>query len=67
VFEPLVALGDMVVAGQPAARIHTPETPWQKPVEIAFKAAGMVMCQRIPAGTKRGDCLFHLASDLAVD
>ena len=67
VFEPLVALGDMVVAGQPAARIHTPETPWQKPVEIAFKAAGMVMCQRIPARTKRGDCLFHLASDLAVD
>ncbi len=67
VFEPLVALGDMVVAGQPAARIHTPETPWQKPVEIAFKAAGMVMCQRIPARTKRGDCLFHLACDLAVD
>jgi hypothetical protein len=22
------------------------------------------MCQRIPARTKRGDCLFHLASDL---
>jgi len=56
-----------MVAGQPAARIHTPETPWQKPVEITFKAAGMVMCQRIPVRTKRGYCLFHLASDLAVD
>ena len=66
VFEPLVELGDMVVPGTPAARIHMPETPWLPPVEIAFKAAGIVMCKRIPARTKRGDCLFHLASDLAV-
>lgn len=66
VFEPLVELGDEVVPGTPAARIHIPETPWLPPVEIAFKAAGIVMCKRIPARTKRGDCLFHLASDLAV-
>ncbi len=66
VFEPLVELGDEVVPGTPAARIHMPETPWLPPVEIAFKAAGIVMCKRIPARTKRGDCLFHLASDLAV-
>ena len=67
VFEPLVALGDMVVARQPAARIHTPETPWRPPVELEFQAEGIVMCQRIPARTKRGDCLFHLASDLRVE
>ena len=67
VFEPLVALGDTVAAGQSAARIHTPETPWRAPVELAFKASGIVMCQRIPARTKRGDCLFHLASDLHMD
>ena len=66
VFEPLVELGETVVPGTPAARIHMPETPWLPPVEIAFKAAGIVMCKRIPARTKRGDCLFHLASDLAV-
>ena len=66
VFEPLVELGDTVAPGTPAARIHMPETPWLPPVEIAFKAAGIVMCKRIPARTKRGDCLFHLASDLAV-
>ncbi len=64
VFEPLVELGDTVAVGTPAARIHMPETPWLPPVEIAFKAAGIVMCKRIPARTKRGDCLFHLASDL---
>jgi len=67
VFEPLVTLGDTVAAGQSAARIHTPETPWRAPVELAFKASGIVMCQRIPARTKRGDCLFHLASDLHMD
>lgn len=66
VFEPLVELGDTVAPGTPAARLHMPETPWLPPVEIAFKAAGIVMCKRIPARTKRGDCLFHLASDLAV-
>lgn len=66
VFEPLAELGDTVAPGTPAARIHIPETPWLPPVEIAFKAAGIVMCKRIPARTKRGDCLFHLASDLAI-
>jgi predicted deacylase len=66
VFEPLVELGETVAIGTPAARIHMPETPWLPPVEIAFKAAGIVMCKRIPARTKRGDCLFHLANDLAV-
>ncbi len=55
-----------VAVGTPAARIHIPETPWLPPIEIAFKAAGIVMCKRVPARTKRGDCLFHLASDLAV-
>ncbi|PZW50855.1 hypothetical protein C8P66_10168 [Humitalea rosea] len=64
-FEPLVELGEEVQPGQPAARIHFPETPWLPPVEIAFKAGGLVMCKRIPARTMRGDCLFHLASDLA--
>jgi predicted deacylase len=65
VFEPLVGLGEMVTPGTPAARLHMPETPWLPPVGIAFQAAGIVMCKRIPARTRRGDCLFHLASDLA--
>lgn len=66
-FEPLVELGDMVLPGQKAARIHRPETPWLPPVEISFQAAGMVMCKRVPARSQRGDCLFHLASDLRID
>ncbi|MGH7081444.1 MAG: succinylglutamate desuccinylase/aspartoacylase family protein [Acetobacteraceae bacterium] len=65
VFEPLVALGDEVRSGQAAARIHFPETPWRQPAELAFQRPGLVLCQRIPGRTARGDCLFHLATDLA--
>jgi hypothetical protein len=51
------------VAGQPAARIHFPETPWRAPEELAFRRAGVVLVKRMPGRTVRGDCLFHLGSD----
>ena len=63
VFEPLVGPGDTVQAGQPAARIHTPEAPWEPPAEIAFKRGGLVICRRHPGRTERGDCLFGLGQD----
>jgi predicted deacylase len=65
-YEPLVELGDMVVAGQPAARIHFPETPWAAPVTAHFAHDGFVLCKRLPGRTMRGDCLFHLGTDIAV-
>ncbi len=37
-FEPLVELGEMVRAGQPAARIHLPETPWAGAGHRTFRA-----------------------------
>jgi predicted deacylase len=63
-FEPLVDLGDMVAQGQPAARIHFHHTPWREPEVLSFKRDGLVLCKRIPARCERGDCLFHLATDL---
>lgn len=63
-FEPLVDLGDMVIAGQPAARIHFHHTPWREPDVLHFKRDGLVLCKRVPARCERGDCLFHLATDL---
>jgi uncharacterized protein len=63
VFEPLVALGDTVAAGQPAANVYFPETPWRAPEQLKFLRDGFVLCQRIPGRTQRGDCLFHLGSD----
>ena len=61
VYEPLVELGEQVSAGQPAARIHFPDTPLREPVTASFAGSGVVVCQRVPAAVERGDCLFHLA------
>lgn len=64
-FEPLVELGDEVVAGQPAARIHFHDAPWREPQTIGFQRAGLVVCKRLPARCERGDCLYHLATAIA--
>ncbi len=63
-WEPLAEPGDTVSAGQPAARIHTPETPWAPAETVHFARDGFVLCKRIPGRTVRGDCLFHLGTDL---
>lgn len=63
-FEPLAEPGDTVAAGQLAARIHTPETPWAPAQTVHFARDGFVLCKRMPGRTVRGDCLFHLGTDL---
>jgi predicted deacylase len=67
VFEPTVELGDEVKKGQLAGRIHFPETPWAPAVEFRFAREGFVLCKRVPGRTVRGDCLFHLGSDTALE
>lgn len=61
-FEPLADLGEAVRAGQPAALLHTPETPWKPPQEYRFPIDGLVLCKRHPGRSLRGDCLFVLGS-----
>lgn len=63
VFEPLVELGETVRAGQPAGRIHMPETPWAPPAETVFARDGFVLCKRQPGRSLRGDCLFVLGGE----
>ena len=65
VYEPLVEPGDEVEANQPAARIHLFDLPWREPVLLKFARAGLVLCKRQPARCERGDCLFHLGTDVA--
>lgn len=62
-FEPLAELGDEVRAGQPAAAVHFPETPWREPELACFQHHGLAICKRVPGRVERGDCLFHLATD----
>jgi uncharacterized protein len=63
VFEPLALPGDEVKAGQPAALLHTPETPWIAPTEVAFARAGLVLCRRQPGRAELGDCLFGIGTE----
>lgn len=64
VFEPLAEPGETVMAGQPAARLHFPETPWAEPVLLSFQRKGVVLCKRMPGRSMRGDCLFHLGTEI---
>ncbi len=63
-FEPYVDLGAEVAAGDAAGAIHFPDTPWREPTLARFAHAGLVICKRLPGRSERGDCLFHLATDL---
>jgi predicted deacylase len=66
VFEPMFDLTETVSAGQIAGAIHFPENPGRESLTVPFLRDGMVICKRVPARTRRGDCLFHLASDITV-
>ena len=62
-FQPLAELGDTVAAGQRAARIHFPDTPWREPAIATFQTAGTILCRRFPSLTKRGDCLYETGAE----
>jgi predicted deacylase len=63
-FEPLIELGAEVDAGTPAGLIHAHDTPWREPATARYSRRGTVICRRVPGRVERGDCLYHLATDL---
>jgi predicted deacylase len=63
-FEPYVDLLAEVRSGQEAGAIHHPETPWAAPTICHFTHHGLAICKRIPGRVQRGDCLFHLGTDI---
>ena len=64
IFEPAAELGDEVVSGQVAGRIHFPDLPMREPATLVFQSSGLVATRRFPSLTQRGDCLFKLMVDL---
>jgi predicted deacylase len=60
-FEPAVELGQTVVAGEICGWLHDIDDPERSPQAHDFAHGGMVVCQRHPVLTQRGDCLAHLA------
>lgn len=66
-FEPAFRLGDEVVEGQLAGRIHDPHAPWRPPEELRFRGSGLVVCVRSFTHVVPGDCVVHLAGDTGWD
>ncbi|GAB4185824.1 MAG: succinylglutamate desuccinylase/aspartoacylase family protein [Thalassobaculales bacterium] len=62
-FEPAVALGDTVAAGELAGQVHFVDDPGRPPVPVRFREGGLVVCQRHFGRVERGDCVAHLAVD----
>jgi uncharacterized protein len=66
-FEPLVDLGSEVVEGQPVGHLWFPRALGRKPRVVVSPGAGWVVCKRHPVAAEAGDCLLHLAGELATE
>lgn len=63
-FEPAVAVGTVVSAGQRAGFLHPLGQPLADPVELRFAAEGTVIYRRHPTLTAWGDALYGLAVEV---
>jgi len=63
-FEPRIELGQYVYAGDLAALIHFPSNPERPPGKVFFEGNGTVICKRVPAQVRLGDCLFQLGHEV---
>lgn len=62
VFEPLHRLGTEVSAGQLAGRIHFITQPGRSPVDLHYRADGIVFGKRQPGRVRPGNCCLVVAS-----
>ncbi|MCF3650625.1 succinylglutamate desuccinylase/aspartoacylase family protein [Synoicihabitans lomoniglobus] len=66
-FEPRVALGADVTAGDVLGALHFPENPIREPVLQRAKSDGVIVAHRGPPLTRQGDILFCLAHDVSAE
>ncbi|MBB4053643.1 putative deacylase [Devosia subaequoris] len=62
VFEPMHRLGTEVVAGELAGRIHFLTQPGRTPVDLQYRASGMVYGRRQPGRVRPGNCCLVVAT-----
>lgn len=62
VFEPAVALGDTVSAGQIVGTIHSPEEPKRTPRDVVTSQPGFVYAMRAIGRVAPGDCVLRVAT-----
>src|SRR3954452_6440377 len=63
-FEPLVAPGERVGAGQPVGRLHFVERPEREPEEVTAPLGGVVACVRAIPITRQGDNVVVLGQPI---
>ena len=66
-FEPCVALGSDVKAGDILGALHFPQSPDRDPLVQRATADGVVVAHRAPAHTKQGDILFCIGHDVSAE
>lgn len=64
-FQPADHLGAMVTAGRPAGWLHFIEDPSAPPIELTYKASGLLWCTRGEARVQTGDPVVVIAQDRA--
>jgi predicted deacylase len=64
-FEPAVELGDAVRRGDVCGNVYFVDNPGRAPEPCYFEGDGMVICKRHFGRVERGDCVVHLATDVA--
>ena len=64
-FEPFCEIGDTVEKGQPCGQVHFVDDPGREALVCHFRRAGLLVCKRHPGRVVRGDCVAHLATDIA--
>ena len=64
-FEPFCDVGATVEKGQPCGQVHFVDDPARAPELCHFRRAGLLVCKRHPGRVERGDCVAHLATDVA--
>ena len=63
VFVPVTVLGEEVSKGDLVGTIQNLEHPERAPIEVTFRASGLLICVRAIGRVEPGDCLAHLAVD----
>ena len=64
-FEPSLALGDTVTAGQTVGHVHSLEEIDRPPVAVVSHAEGVLYQRRGPAVVARGDYVFTVAQEMS--
>lgn len=64
-FHPLLDLGQEVCAGQPIARIWSPDRTGVPPTEVTANRDGIIAARHFPGLVQSGDCLAVIAVQIA--